>query len=110
MQSVEVGQDPIQLAGEVADAVHVAMLSHGFLVNYKKSKSAMFIIPSRQAPVDLRDRLDNEDELLIIPTRCDIQVHVVKEYKYLGTMINRRLEMGPRIAHLVQKQKIAAMP
>eukprot|EP00959_Pyramimonas_sp_CCMP1952_P174204 3640515-Pyramimonas_sp.AAC.1 len=25
-------------------------------------------------------------------------------------MINRRLEMGPRIAHLVQKQKIAAMP
>eukprot|EP00959_Pyramimonas_sp_CCMP1952_P141096 2952988-Pyramimonas_sp.AAC.1 len=46
--------NPLDLAGDTVDCVHEAMLTHGFTVNYKRAKSALFIIPGPQHDTDLR--------------------------------------------------------
>eukprot|EP00959_Pyramimonas_sp_CCMP1952_P106632 2229597-Pyramimonas_sp.AAC.1 len=99
----------VDIAGQLLDDIHLVMVSHGFQVNYKRSKTNVMLIPHRRDS-ELFRLVSQEGELRLQTPHWNLQVHLTESYKYLGTPIDAQAKNSHKIKFAIAKQAQAFGP
>ena len=108
--SLESPAQTVESAGGMIDVVHETTLSHGYIINYKSTKSGIVVIPKGDGAAELRRDLEHHDIPTLHSSRWNAKVHVVTTYKHLSVPLDREVSRRPRVGQCCMEQKVALGP